>query len=243
LNKDTQCHGIREHSSIDLKTLLEGFLNQHHDILLMGDFNEDLETNSDGLRSATVGLIDLMQVKIGHHNFLTHIDRQTRIDFIFAMPRVVEECIHAGYEPFSKAFGTTPSYAADDVTPTTSAVGTRRSGEKSSTTTTTKAASNIESLDTDSVLKFLGHLGVSQYEVNKRIGDKLQKQLEDELRKTTSQGPLLHLLSSCWPYAMANPEFRPILWAVLKQTRQSNSFTGTECSSRKRSIHGAIETC
>ena len=123
---------------------------------------------------------------------------------------------------FARAFGTTPSYAADDVTPTTtsSAVGTRRSGEKASTTTTTtttKVASHIEPLETDSVLKFLGHLGVSQYEVNKRIGDELQKQLEDELRKVTSQGPLLHLLSSCWPYATANPEFRPILWAVLKQ--------------------------
>jgi hypothetical protein len=81
-----------------LKTLLEGFLNQHHDILLMGDFNEDLETNIDGLRSVTMGLIDLMQVKIGHKN------GQTWIDFAFAMPRVVEACIHAGYEPFRHRF-------------------------------------------------------------------------------------------------------------------------------------------
>jgi hypothetical protein len=79
---------------IDLKTLLEGFLNQHHDFLLMGDFNEDLETNSDGLCSATMGLIELMQGKIGHQNFSTHIDGQTRIDFVFATPRVVEACIH-----------------------------------------------------------------------------------------------------------------------------------------------------
>jgi endonuclease/exonuclease/phosphatase family metal-dependent hydrolase len=81
---------------MDLKTLLEGFLNQDHHILLMGDFNEDLATNSDGLRSATMGLIDLMQVKIGHHIFLTHIDGQHQIDFVFATPRVVEACIHAG---------------------------------------------------------------------------------------------------------------------------------------------------
>jgi hypothetical protein len=60
----------RTQFKIDLKTLLEGFLNQHHDILLMGDFNEDLDTNSDGLRSASMGLIDLMQVKIGHKIFL-----------------------------------------------------------------------------------------------------------------------------------------------------------------------------
>jgi hypothetical protein len=91
---------------IDLKTLLEGFLNQHHDILLMGDFNEDLETNIDGVRSATMGLIDLMQVKIGHKNFSTHIDGQTRIDFALAMPRVVEACIHAGSKPFRHRFET-----------------------------------------------------------------------------------------------------------------------------------------
>jgi hypothetical protein len=91
-----------------LKTLLEEFLNQHHNILLMGDFNEDLEANSDGLRSATLGLIDLMQVKIGHQIFLTHIDGQTWIDFVFTTPRVVEACIHAGYEPFQRRFETDP---------------------------------------------------------------------------------------------------------------------------------------
>jgi hypothetical protein len=89
---------------MDLKTLLEGFLNQQHNILLMGDFNEDLETDSDDLRGATMGLIDLTQVKIGHKNFSTHIDRQTRIDFAFATPRVVEACRHAGYEPFRHRF-------------------------------------------------------------------------------------------------------------------------------------------
>jgi hypothetical protein len=94
----------RTQFKIDLKTLVEGFLNQQHNILLMGDFNEDLETNSDGLCSATMGLIDLMQVKIGHQNFLTQIDGQTRIDFIFATPRVVEACIHAGYKQFRHRF-------------------------------------------------------------------------------------------------------------------------------------------
>jgi hypothetical protein len=66
---------------IDLKTLLDFFLNQHHKILLMGGFNKDLETSSNGLRSATMGLVDLMQVKIGHQNFSTHIEGQSRIDF------------------------------------------------------------------------------------------------------------------------------------------------------------------
>jgi hypothetical protein len=78
--------------------LLEGFLTQHHKILLMGG-NEALETGNDGLRGATMGLIDLMHVKIGHQKFSTHIDGQSRIDFVFATPR-------AGYEPFWHRFET-----------------------------------------------------------------------------------------------------------------------------------------
>ncbi len=77
----------------------------------------------------------------------------------------------------------------------------------------------LESLDTDSVLTFLGHLGVSRFEVHKRIADSLQKQLEEEIRKIGSgnQEPLLSLLKTCWHPATTVPEFRPILWAVLKQ--------------------------
>jgi hypothetical protein len=53
-----------------------------------------------------MGLIDLMHVKIGHQTFSTHIDGQSRIDFVFATPRVVEACTHAGYEPFRHRFET-----------------------------------------------------------------------------------------------------------------------------------------
>ena len=105
---------------------------------------------------------------------------------------------------FAKAFGTTTQYDADDN-------NNRNNGNKN------ENGNNTESLDTDSVLQFLGHMGVSQYDVHKRIGDALQKQLENELRKVTSEGALLHLLQNCWPYATSNAEFRPILWAVLKQ--------------------------
>ena len=105
---------------------------------------------------------------------------------------------------FAKAFGTTTQYDADD---------SNKNDDNGNATVNT----NVESLDTDSVLKFLGHMGVSQYYVHKRIGDALQKELENELRKVSSEGTLLHLLQNCWPYATSNAEFRPILWAVLKQ--------------------------
>jgi hypothetical protein len=75
----------------------------------------------------------------------------------------------------------------------------------------------VESLDTDSVMTFLSHIGVSQYEVHKRIADTLLKQVEDEIRKTESEEPLLKLLKSSWVYATTIPELRPVVWAVLKQ--------------------------
>ena len=100
----------------------------------------------------------------------------------------------------AKAFGTRPHYAV---------------GGGDDDQTEDKPA--VESLDTDSVLLFLGHLGVNQHEVHKRLADALQKQLEDEIRKTSSQEPLLNLLKSCWNYATTLPELRPVLWAVLKQ--------------------------
>jgi hypothetical protein len=103
---------------------------------------------------------------------------------------------------FARAFGTTPLHAVAD------------GGEAESS-----SDAPVESLDTDSVLTFLGHLGVSRFEVHKRIQDSLQKQLEEEIRKigSGSQEPLLNLLKNCWHPATTVPELRPILWAVLKQ--------------------------
>jgi hypothetical protein len=122
---------------------------------------------------------------------------------------------HSLHSMIAKAFGTTPIYASNN-----GPIGdgnTRGYATATSDDTAKKNSVEVETLDTDSVLKFLGHLGVSQYEVHKRVGDALQKQLEDELRKVTAQGPLLNLLQNCWPYATSNSEFRPILWAVLRQ--------------------------
>lgn len=101
----------------------------------------------------------------------------------------------------AKAFGTTPHY-------------------KSSNNPTSSAVEEEEPLDTDPVFSFLFHLGVSRNEAHKRIADSIQKQLEEEIRKQSFSGnqqPLLDLLKNCWHSATTVPEFRPILWAVLKQ--------------------------
>jgi hypothetical protein len=113
---------------------------------------------------------------------------------------------HSLHSMFAKAFGTTPQHEIKQQT------------TRSASSTSDDNDNNVivESLDTNSILPFLTHLGASQFMVHKRISDALQKELETEIRKT-SQEPLLNLLKSCWSYATVLPELRPVLWAVLKQ--------------------------
>ena len=94
----------------------------------------------------------------------------------------------------ARAFGTTPHYMV--------------SGETNQV---------VESLDTDSILEFLSHFGVSRLDVHKRVSDALLIQLEDEIRKTHGTTPLLNLLSRIWFNATKIPEMRPVVLAILKK--------------------------
>jgi hypothetical protein len=102
---------------------------------------------------------------------------------------------HSLHSMMAKAFGTVPMYKHKN----------------------TRNAGVVETLDTDSVMTFLSHLNVRQYDVHKRISDTLLKQLEEEIRNTSSEEPLLELLKTCWFYATTIPELRPVLWAVLRK--------------------------
>ena len=75
----------------------------------------------------------------------------------------------------------------------------------------------VESLDTDSVLEFLSHFGVSRLDIHKRVSDALRAQLEDEIRKVQETAPLLNLLGTIWYTATKLPELRPVVWAILKK--------------------------
>jgi hypothetical protein len=75
----------------------------------------------------------------------------------------------------------------------------------------------VEPLDTDPVLEFLSHFGVSRLDIHKRISDALRSQLEDEIRKTSDTAPLLKLLSKIWWTATQVPELRPVVIAILKK--------------------------
>jgi hypothetical protein len=102
---------------------------------------------------------------------------------------------HSLHSMLSRAFDSTPRHAATD----------------------DSGANSVESLDTDSVMTFLSHLGLTQFEIHKRISDAFLKQLEDEIRKARSDKPLLELLKNCWAHATTIPELRPVLWSILKQ--------------------------
>jgi hypothetical protein len=103
---------------------------------------------------------------------------------------------HSLHTMMAKAFGTIPSSKYKNTRKTTGAV---------------------ETMDSDSVLKFLSHLGVRQYEVHKRVSDSLLQQLCEDIRNTDQEEPLLDLLQACWVYSTTISELRPVLWALLKQ--------------------------
>jgi hypothetical protein len=108
---------------------------------------------------------------------------------------------HSLHAMLARAFHTTPR----DASSTDAAASTNGTG-----------TGTTESLDTDSVLVFLNHLGVTQHQVHKRISNMLTSQLEEEIRKSSGE-PLLRLLKSCWPYSTTIPDLRPVLHACLKQ--------------------------
>jgi nickel-dependent lactate racemase len=82
-----------------------------------------------------------------------------------------------------------------------------------------KDVETTESLDTDSVLEFLSHLGVSHLQAHKRISEHLSKRLTDEIEKTTDHGSLLVLLPDVWAATVKfeQKQLSPIISSILKK--------------------------
>lgn len=125
---------------------------------------------------------------------------------------------HSLHTMLSKAFGTISRHEVNDDANKKKPVTRKQEKDAAEDDQNQRP---IESLDTDSALTFLSHLGVSQYEIHKRIADTLLKHLEFEIQQQNvtnqNEAPLLDLLKSSWIYATTIPELRPVLWTVLKQ--------------------------
>ena len=89
---------------------LESFIAHEHGkgngILLVGDFNEPLDTLHEGMTKlcSNTGLIDLMFHLHGVDEFNTWIDGKARVDYVLCDAWVAESCLNGCYEPFKYRF-------------------------------------------------------------------------------------------------------------------------------------------
>jgi exonuclease III len=91
---------------LDLSKYITELKTHGHLILLMGDFNEVLSDNPEGMETVAQagGLQDLLADRIGRTDFSTYIRGSSRIDYILASPEVVTACTAAGYDPYKFRF-------------------------------------------------------------------------------------------------------------------------------------------
>ena len=96
----------RKQFILDLTNLVTQLRAENHSIILMGDFNEEYDSEPDSLPrvAAAGGLVDLMQERLGHSFFKTHIDGSKRIDYVLVSPNIMEACQAAGYDAFKTRF-------------------------------------------------------------------------------------------------------------------------------------------
>ena len=76
--------------------------NRGDKIVLVGDFNETMESPNSGIRTVAeeFGLVDILATRVGHTSFNTYNRGTTRIDFALCSPEVVAAVTKGGYEPF-----------------------------------------------------------------------------------------------------------------------------------------------
>ena len=86
----------------DLRKFIKSQRESGNGILLIGDFNEELEVSYDGMTKlvADFGLTDLMWTETGTDNFGTNIEGTTRIDYALADEWVQDALVNGCYEPF-----------------------------------------------------------------------------------------------------------------------------------------------
>ncbi len=136
---------------------------------------------------------------------------------------------HSLHSFLSKAFGTTSIYSlpngVHNKISNISASGGKRltRGDVELKNSQLSQGVLVEPFQPDSVLTFLHHLGVSRYEIHKRISDAVRDKLESEIQKidlktNTNNGrdALLELLQSTWEYVHV-PELRPVFVTLIKK--------------------------
>ena len=90
----------------DLISTVQDNQRQQHDVMICGDFNEDLDARRSGILrlATTLQLVDPWLHKFPHHvAFGTHDQGTRRIDSILISPRLLPSVQNIGYAPFQHA--------------------------------------------------------------------------------------------------------------------------------------------
>ena len=92
----------------DLRSYLTKCKQRGHEILLLGDFNESIDGNFNGMSKlvADFHLVDLMRGRSNQAFPATYSRGRLRLDYGLATKRVADALVAAGYEPFNERFPT-----------------------------------------------------------------------------------------------------------------------------------------
>jgi exonuclease III len=85
---------------LDLLKLVQDLKQESHEIILMGDFNEEYGSDSTGLShiASTCSLVDVLHQRLGSSNFATYARGSTRIDYVLMSRKPAEAILKCGYE-------------------------------------------------------------------------------------------------------------------------------------------------
>lgn len=87
----------------DLQSFIRNMQEEEEDIILVGDFNDDITDPMSGMDqlATTCGLVDLFSVRTGSPNLPATYQRGTkRLDFVLISPSLINHVKAAGYDPF-----------------------------------------------------------------------------------------------------------------------------------------------
>ena len=93
----------------DLRLLLEAAKRKRQDILLTGDFNEDMGDNHNDLTQLMIEM-DLVDIHAHTHGYdyeiATYTDGVRRLDYAFLSRRLIDHVVRCGYERFCMRLAT-----------------------------------------------------------------------------------------------------------------------------------------
>jgi exonuclease III len=96
----------RTHFCKDLTTFLKQRRQEGDELILLGDFNEALGDESNGISKicGAIGMVDIMHSLHDSHQVATYARGRKRLDYALATPRTAKTITYGGYEPFNHRF-------------------------------------------------------------------------------------------------------------------------------------------